>query len=528
MYWPVVLIGLVVLAALALFVVERLQPALSVAAPTPMATATAVATLAAPTAAVATEPPTAAVAQQVELPLAPISMDQLLKGLFRQGVRPEGPLPTVDVLLSAPIYFAATGRQAPADALQAPSILFHVTEDSHEELPIDPPAPMLVIDGQEMGGPVKTTVLADSYHHRTSLLRYTAVDGAGQPLVTAATKEVQLVFPAPGGWSEPANTLIWELPIAYLPDFSSWQIALGMAAAAPVASQLDITDAPVDHSAHTSQGAAPTAVQSAQVVDEGARVAAAVVQPVTWAAILAIMAGMLTALSPCLIQLVLYFTATLAAVSNEEKGPGVAGITGARRHVMLTGLFFAGGFTLVYTAGGAAAGYIGQSMDRVGILTTWARPLSIAAGAIILLMALRVAWNARAPLVCRLPMTPIFGRERRTGVIGSAVMGISFATGCLACFSATILPALLLYAGSTGSVAYGTALLLVFSLGITIPCLVLTFGISRLQPLVARIQGAGPYLGLASALVMASFGVIMLTDQFHLVSSLIFQYLNLG
>lgn len=162
------------------------------------------------------------------------------------------------------------------------------------------------------------------------------------------------------------------------------------------------------------------------------------------------------------------------------------------------------------------------------MLITWSRPLSIMAGAIILVMALRVAWNARSPLVCHLPMSGLFGKERRTSLIGSAVMGISFATGCLACFSATILPALLLYAGATGSVTYGALLLLVFSLGITVPCLILAFGISRLQPLVVRLQNMGPYLGLASATVMAAFGVIMFTDQFHLVSSLIYGYLGLS
>lgn len=162
------------------------------------------------------------------------------------------------------------------------------------------------------------------------------------------------------------------------------------------------------------------------------------------------------------------------------------------------------------------------------MLITWSRPLSIMAGAIILVMALRVAWNARSPLVCHLPMSGLFGKERRTGLIGSAVMGISFATGCLVCFSATILPALLLYAGATGSVTYGALLLLVFSLGITVPCLILAFGISRLQPLVVRLQNMGPYLGLASATVMAAFGVIMFTDQFHLVSSLIYGYLGLS
>lgn len=538
-YWSIALLGVVIVVALVLFAVDFLQPA--VAPPATAKPTVAIAPIALPATVVATAPATVVEGVQQAAPLeeempASIAMDQLLRGLFRQGIRPEGPLPTVDVLLSAPIYFSATGRHAPEDALAQPTILFYVTEDSHEELPTEPPAPELLVDGKLIGIPAKVTVLADSFHHRTTLISYAAVDVDSQPVVTASSRELALIFPAPVGWTAPSNQLFWALPIPYTNEFSSSQVALGMPVAAvaiatapPAATTAPVAQAVVVGQAETSQrGSDHLSAQGAQVVGSSAQPATAMTFTMTWAAILAIMAGMLTALTPCLIQLVFYFTATLAAISTEELLPGDTRRIGAQRHVMLTGLFFALGFTLVYTAGGAAAGFIGQSMDRVGILITWSRPLSIIAGAIILVMALRVAWNARAPLVCHLPMTPIFGKAQRTGIIGSAVMGISFATGCLACFSATILPALLLYAGATGSVTYGALLLLVFSLGITVPCLILAFGMSQLQPLVVRLQRVGPYLGLASATVMAAFGIIMLTDQFHLVSSLVYRYLGLS
>ncbi|MBI3959752.1 MAG: sulfite exporter TauE/SafE family protein [Chloroflexi bacterium] len=538
--WPLWLIGLVVVIALGLFALDSVRPdapaAQPAAQPAP-ALPEADAVVAAPPVAASVVEPVAAPMQMLLRPeVVPdtLTMDQLLKGLLRQGIRPEGVLPTVDVLLSAPAYFTATGREVPAAAMEEPTFLFYVTEDSHEELPIDPPAPMLVIDGAEIAKPAHITVLADSYHHRTTLLLYSAVDGSGFPLVSAENRLLQLIFPASGGWNQPSNVLFWDLPVRYTHDFSSRQVALGMDSY--VAPQAEVEGAvsavvadPVVATGHEGHTVVPSAVApTAQVIDARSNGIGRASQPLTWAAILAIMAGMLTALSPCLIQLVVYYTATLAGVSTEGHAPGSPEMVSAQRHIMRTGLFFAGGFTLVYTAGGAAAGYIGQSMDRVGVLTTWSRPLSIIAGGIIVIMAVRVAWNAKSPLICRLPMTSLFGKEHKTGVVGSVVMGISFATGCMACFSATVLPALLLYAGATGSVLYGTTLLLVFSLGVTIPCLLLAVGVSRLQPFVSRLQRAGPYLGLASAAVMAAFGVIMLTDQFHLVSSIIFRTLNLG
>ncbi|MEE8362570.1 MAG: cytochrome c biogenesis protein CcdA, partial [Dehalococcoidia bacterium] len=309
------------------------------------------------------------------------------------------------------------------------------------------------------------------------------------------------VFPAPDGEETAINVLDWSLPIRYTDAYVSGEVVLQ-----PPASDIPGTTGPAESTA----GSVTPALVAAPAL--------------TWPAVLAIMAGMLTALSPCLVQLAFYFTATLGGASTE--GVAERGRAAAQRHVVLTGLFFALGFTLVYTAGGAAAGYVGQSLDDLGVLTRWMRPISIVAGTVIIFMAVRVAWNARAPLVCKLPMAPVFGRQRRTGLLGSALMGISFAGGCLACFSASILPALLLYAGATGSVAYGALLLGVFSLGISLPCLALAFGVSRLQPLVQRIQGAGPALGLVSAAVMAGFGFIMLTNQFHVVSGVIGGYIH--
>lgn len=530
--WPLWLIGLVVVIALALFALNSLRPTEPSAEPVaqpapelPIAKAEAVAPVPPPAAVAPKAIPAPAVFEPEVVPDS-LTMDQLLKGLLRQGIRPEGVLPTVDVLLSAPAYFEATEREVPGAALEEPTFLFYVTEDSHEELPTEAPAPLLVIDGVEIAAPSRTTILADSFHHRTSLLFYAATDGAGQPLVSSESRTFQLIFPATAGWTLPTNELTWNLPIHYTSDFSSWQIALGMDARVIPQPEAEIV-APVPLIAEPAQPAASSA-PAAQVIDARSSPVKRASQPLTWAAILAIMAGMLTALSPCLIQLVVYYTATLAGVSTEGQKPGSAQMIAAQRHIMRTGLFFAAGFTLVYTAGGAAAGYIGQSMDRVGVLTTWTRPLSIIAGTIIIIMAVRVAWNAKAPLICRMPMAPLFGKDYKTGVVGSVVMGISFATGCMACFSATVLPALLLYAGATGSVLYGTTLLLVFSLGVTLPCLLLALGVSRLQPFVSRLQSAAPYLGLASAVVMAGFGVIMLTDQFHLVSSIIFRTLHLG
>ena len=423
-----------------------------------------------------------------------ISPQEMNSALYRFGTRPEGDLPDLDVLMFTPTYFAATGKAPPEEAVAEPSLLFFISEEIHVgEIPLDPPQPLLRVDGGRRLEPVDFKVLIDTEHHRTMVARYAGVAAGGGPLVTENTGRLALVFPEPiRGVESISNVMTWKLPIEYTEGFASREVVLRR----PGADALTV----------------PPLFGN---------------QAITWAAFLAIMAGLLIALSPCLLQLGVYYTAILAATHVEEGNPGSMDAAAAKKHIIQTGLFFTVGFTAVYTVAGAAAGSIGRSLDTLGLFSVWLRPLSVVAGIVIILLAVRVAWNARAPLVCRLPMPAVFGKGRRTGVLGAALMGISFAGGCLACFGATVLPALLLYAGGTGSVAYGALLLLIFSLGIALPCLILAFGIARFQPVLQRLDRFGPSLALASALVMVGFGLLMITNQFHIISGLIGRYINL-
>lgn len=106
-------------------------------------------------------------------------------------------------------------------------------------------------------------------------------------------------------------------------------------------------------------------------------------------------------------------------------------------------------------------------------------------------------------------------------------MGFTFAGGCLSCFSATVLPALLLYASAVGSVMYGALLLMVFSLGISVPVLGLALGVSRSERLLSWLQRNNLKLALVSATIMAGFGILMVTYTFHIFSGFISQFLNL-
>lgn len=244
----------------------------------------------------------------------------------------------------------------------------------------------------------------------------------------------------------------------------------------------------------------------------------------SWALLLPGLGGMLAALGPCLTQLVVYYIATLTGVGMEVLEDQSARST-HRGRILRTAIFFSLGFTVVYTAGGAVAGVIGQSLQSLGLLETFNRPLSVISGLAILVMAWRVIVNARAPLVCNLPLASKTRSASGTGLWGAMMTGIAFAFGCLSCFGATVLTVLLLYIGASGSVFQGAFIMFVFSLGLTVPFLLGALAIDRLVPFLRRAERVAPWLGLASGVVMIGFGLLMITYRFHVVSSLIYGWL---
>ena len=67
-----------------------------------------------------------------------------------------------------------------------------------------------------------------------------------------------------------------------------------------------------------------------------------------------------------------------------------------------------------------------------------------------------------------------------------------------------------------------------FSLGIAIPYLLAAVFLSRALPLLGSLQKAASGVGLVCSVVMTFFGVILITDNFHVPSNFLYRlYLGL-
>jgi cytochrome c-type biogenesis protein len=183
----------------------------------------------------------------------------------------------------------------------------------------------------------------------------------------------------------------------------------------------------------------------------------------------ALLAGVLSFLSPCVLPLVPPYLCYLAGVSLDELQHGGATNRTAGR-IVSTSAAFVLGFSTVFVALGATASVVGQT------LASHLDVLAFLGGAVIIVMGLHFLGLFRIALMNREARVHV--RRKPPGLLGGYLLGLAFAFGWTPCVG-PILAAILFVAGAEDTAARGAGLLLVYSLGLGIP-FVLAAGFSPL------------------------------------------------
>lgn len=246
---------------------------------------------------------------------------------------------------------------------------------------------------------------------------------------------------------------------------------------------------------------------------------------ITWASVLAVLGGLVAAMWPCLFQLTVFFIPSLAGLSMSEAGGAVAAVR--RVQVVRAALFFVLGFTLVYTAAGALIGYAARRLGESADFETWQRYIGVGGGIVVFLLALRVAAKVRAPLVCKMAVLSRMGQKaEKSGANPLEMMlaGLAFATGCMTCFGAALVIAMVVYVGLSGSMFFGAFILFLFSMGMGIPLILGAVVMAKVLPLLARMGKGVPRMGLASAVLMMGFAALLISGNYMVLTQWIYRF----
>ncbi len=191
----------------------------------------------------------------------------------------------------------------------------------------------------------------------------------------------------------------------------------------------------------------------------------------------ALIAGIVSFLSPCVLPLVPPYLVYLAGTSLErfadrEPEPVV------KRQTVIAAALFVAGFSTVFVALGASASAVGS------LMRAYSGTLSTVAGIAIIIMGLHFLGLTQIAMLHRQKRLTV---PKPVGLWGAYVMGLAFAFGWTPCIG-PILAAILAVAASELTVTRGASLLAVYSLGLGIPFMLAAFAVEPFAAFLARFR----------------------------------------
>jgi cytochrome c-type biogenesis protein len=219
---------------------------------------------------------------------------------------------------------------------------------------------------------------------------------------------------------------------------------------------------------------------------------------------LALAAGLVSFLSPCVLPLVPGYLSTVIGVT-----PADLEKAGARR-VLVPSLLFIASFSLIFILLGMSATVIGSTLNA------HKQALQQVGGALIVVMGV---------VFLATPFVRLLNREwhsesllRLAGRGGPLVAGAAFAIAWTPCTSIT-LGAILTQAAISSSAAHGALLLGFYSAGLAIPFLLIALAFERMTAALAIFKRHFPVIIGVGGAVMIVLGVLILTGEFTVLNS---------
>ncbi len=225
------------------------------------------------------------------------------------------------------------------------------------------------------------------------------------------------------------------------------------------------------------------------------------------------LAGLLTFASPCVLPLIPIYLSVLLGGSIEDLDSMQASAkTRGRWKLLLNGVAFVAGFTLVFVLLGMSASALGRFMVRYRLL------FQQIGGLLVFMFGLKfLGWLH----------VDAFNRERRfnmapakkgLGVFGAMVMGFTFAFGWTPCIG-PVLGAILTFTATTTDSVYGGAwFLFLYAMGLGLPLLLLAVVAQPGIRLLNRVKRHIPKLERATGLVLVVMAILMVTDSTSLLT----------
>ncbi len=252
---------------------------------------------------------------------------------------------------------------------------------------------------------------------------------------------------------------------------------------------------------------------------------------------LAVLGGLVSFLTPCVLPLVPVYIGYLAGQATNTASNSLAAVgSGAesdsatvtaqpsRWIVFLHGIFFVLGFSvIVVLVFGFTAGLLGQL--ALGVIKSGEWLVRIG-GLLIIVLGLHTMGVIRIPFLyydTRRQSAP----KQELGYFGSFLMGVTFAAGWSPCLG-PIFSGLIGLAVLTGSALRSTVLLSAYALGLGIPFLLTALLLDQATDTLRKLQKHMRVIEIVSGVLLIVIGVIMLSGGVQRLSAQFSRFTDLA
>ncbi|HSW28727.1 MAG TPA: cytochrome c biogenesis protein CcdA [Longimicrobiales bacterium] len=220
--------------------------------------------------------------------------------------------------------------------------------------------------------------------------------------------------------------------------------------------------------------------------------------------LIALTAGILSFLSPCVLPLVPSYLTFVTGMSLEDLQEGVN-----RKTTLIHSVLFVAGFSLVFIILGASASFLGQFFRAYEV---WIARIG---GLVIIALGLHLAGVFR--LLPLMQERRLHLSNKPAGYLGTLAVGMAFGAGWTPCIG-PVLGAILTYGFSQDTMWAGVGLLAVYSLGLAIPFLISALALDWFLRAFKRFRRWIPVVEKASGVLLILLGLLLMTGTFTILS----------
>lgn len=224
----------------------------------------------------------------------------------------------------------------------------------------------------------------------------------------------------------------------------------------------------------------------------------------------ALLAGLISFLSPCILPIVPFYLSYLAGVGMNQINADAPVTPAVRRRAVMSACCFALGVITVFMGLGASATLFGQ------LVREWFDVLRWVAAALIIAMGLHFVGVIRIPILYRQLRADV-GQTWAATFAGAYVIGLAFAFGWTPCVG-PVLTAILFTAAGQETVWNGVWLLFVYGAGMTLPFVAAAFFIGPFMRFVSRFRRHLGVMEKVMGVLLIIFGLLIATNSVNAIA----------